>query len=176
MDGASSCPNEIPPTPDRSQASSLPSAKAKNHSRRGSRLQSSLHTAPPSCTVARLRHALKGKGIPFNRCHNKARLVQLYTTVTTNAEPPALPASAPEPFTSRIVTYDVTTAPPPPGPQPVSSATPASGGSGCIPLCACSLCVWPSSGHFTILFIPVFAGFTTSQYTNILSFFSGTKQ
>ncbi|KAI9538822.1 hypothetical protein NQZ68_008898 [Dissostichus eleginoides] len=102
----SSSPNEIPPTPDRSQASSPPPARANNRGHnRHSQLQSPHHrqlassTAPGHSprrtrhasrtnlqteielrkwTVFRLQRFLKEHGIHFHRNDNKARLFNLY--------------------------------------------------------------------------------------------------
>ena len=104
----SSSPNEIPPTPDRSQASSTPPARANNRRHnRHSQLQSPHHRQPASFTAPghsqqRTRHAsrteprsemepelrrwaviqlqrfLKENGIHFHRNDNKARLFNLY--------------------------------------------------------------------------------------------------
>ncbi|KAL3065653.1 hypothetical protein OYC64_015750 [Pagothenia borchgrevinki] len=104
----SSSPNEIPPTPDRSQASSTPPARANSRGlNRHSQLQSPHHRQPASLaapghsrrrtrhasrtelrsetepelrrwTVIQLQRFLKENGIHFHRNDNKARLFNLY--------------------------------------------------------------------------------------------------
>ncbi|XP_034057076.1 uncharacterized protein LOC117536356 isoform X2 [Gymnodraco acuticeps] len=149
-----SSPNETPPTPDRSQASSTPPARANNRGHnRHSQLQSPHQLQPaslaaPGHSQRRTRHAsrteprsetepelqrfLKENGIHFHRNDNKARLFNLYkayssTTARTTTHT-ALPA--PEPTIARgarITGRDVTGLRPPPRTQPYSPAPPGGG-------------------------------------------------